>query len=117
MALFVQPVMAVDYLSRLSRARLFSPRRPPTTKPPVGTAHSISVQPKVLIASIPLTHLPTTAPILKLTCKLFPIIIATYPRGNWTIEYDVYPQDPTASYVLDTPLIEYGNGTHETRNK
>ncbi len=31
-------------------------------------------------------------------------------RGQLTIEYDVYPQDSTASYVLDTPLIEYGNG-------
>ena len=31
-------------------------------------------------------------------------------RGQLTIEYDVYPQAPTASYVLDTPLIEYGNG-------
>ncbi len=31
-------------------------------------------------------------------------------RGQLIIEYDVYPQDPTASYVLETPLIDYGNG-------
>ena len=30
--------------------------------------------------------------------------------GQLTIEYDVYPQDLAASYILDTPLIEYGNG-------
>ena len=31
-------------------------------------------------------------------------------QGQLIIEYDVYPREPTASYVLDTPLIEYGNG-------
>lgn len=31
-------------------------------------------------------------------------------QSQLTIEYDVYPQESTASYVLDTPLIEYGNG-------
>lgn len=30
--------------------------------------------------------------------------------GKVQIEYDVYPRDPTGSYVLQTPLIEYGNG-------
>ena len=40
--------------------------------------------------------------------------LANYYRnvsnGQLIIEYDVYPQDPNGSYVLDTPLIEYGNG-------
>ncbi len=31
-------------------------------------------------------------------------------NGQLEIEYDVFPNDPTDSYVLDTPLIEYGNG-------
>ena len=31
-------------------------------------------------------------------------------NGQLEIEYDVYPRDSTGSYVLDTPLIEYGNG-------
>ena len=34
----------------------------------------------------------------------------TVSNGQLIIEGDVYPQDPNGSYVLDTPLIDYGNG-------
>ena len=40
--------------------------------------------------------------------------LANYYRnasgGQLILEGDVYPRDPNGSYVLDAPLIEYGNG-------
>ena len=34
----------------------------------------------------------------------------TISQGQIEIEYEVYPRDPQASFRLDTPLKEYGNG-------
>ena len=34
----------------------------------------------------------------------------TVSQGHIQVEYEVYPRDPQASYQLDTPLKEYGNG-------
>ena len=34
----------------------------------------------------------------------------TVSQGQLEIDYEVYPRDPAASYVLSTPLKDYGNG-------
>ena len=80
-----------------------------TAKPRAETAHSIW-QPKRLIAPIPSTPPPHDRAYFEAHLRALANYYRNVSNGQLIIEYDVYPQDPNGSYVLDTPLIEYGNG-------
>ncbi len=108
-ALFVQPVMAVDSYRVLAVRVSFPPEDPDNeTTSGNGTFNLSTVESPDRI--YPFDAPPHDRAYFEAHLQALSNYYRDISQGQLTIEYDVYPQDPTASYVLDTPLIEYGNG-------
>ena len=109
MALFVQPVMAVDSYRVLAVRVSFPPEDPDNeTTSGNGTFNLSTAESSDRI--YPFDAPPHDRAYFEAHLQALSNYYRDISQGQLTIEYDVYPQDPTASYVLDTPLIEYGNG-------
>ena len=108
-ALFVQPIMAADTYRVLAVRVSFPPEDPDNeTTSGNGTFNLSTVESSDRI--YPFDAPPHDRAYFEAHLQALSNYYRDISRGQLTIEYDVYPQDPTASYVLDTPLIEYGNG-------
>ena len=108
-ALFVQPIIA-DQTYRVLAVRVSFPPEDPDneTTSGNGTFNLSTVESPDRI--YPFDAPPHDRAYFEAHLQALSNYYRDISRGQLTIEYDVYPQDPTASYVLDTPLIEYGNG-------
>lgn len=108
-ALFVQPIMAADIYRVLAVRVSFPPEDPDNeTTSGNGTFNLSTVESPDRI--YPFDAPPHDRAYFEAHLQALSNYYRDISRGQLTIEYDVYPQAPTASYVLDTPLIEYGNG-------
>ena len=107
--LLVQPIMAADIYRILAVRVSFPPEDPDNeTTSGNGTFNLSTVESPDRI--YPFDAPPHDRAYFEAHLQALSNYYRDISRGQLTIEYDVYPQDPTASYVLDTPLIEYGNG-------
>ena len=108
-ALLVQPIMAADIYRVLAVRVSFPPEDPDNeTTSGNGTFNLSTVESSDRI--YPFDAPPHDRAYFEAHLQALSNYYRDISRGQLTIEYDVYPQAPTASYVLDTPLIEYGNG-------
>ena len=108
-ALFVQPIMAADTYRVLAVRVSFPPEDPDNeTTSGNGTFNLSTAESSDRI--YPFDAPPHDRAYFEAHLQALSNYYRDISQGQLTIEYDVYPQDPTASYVLDTPLIEYGNG-------
>ena len=108
-ALFVQPIMAADTYRVLAVRVSFPPEDPDNeTTSGNGTFNLSTIESSDRI--YPFDAPPHDRTYFEAHLQALSNYYRDISRGQLTIEYDVYPQDLTASYVLDTPLIEYGNG-------
>ncbi|MXZ11425.1 MAG: T9SS type A sorting domain-containing protein [Gemmatimonadetes bacterium] len=109
MALFVQPIIATDTYRFLALRVSFPPETPDNeTTSGNGTFDLSTAESSDRI--YPFDAPPHDRAYFEAHLQALSNYYRDISQGQLTIEYDVYPQDPTASYVLDTPLIEYGNG-------
>ena len=107
--LLVQPVMAADIYRILAVRVSFPPEDPDNeTTSGNGTFNLSTAESSDRI--YPFDAPPHDRAYFEAHLQALSNYYRDISRGQLTIEYDVYPQDSTASYVLDTPLIEYGNG-------
>ena len=107
--LLVQPIMAADIYRVLAVRVSFPPEDPDNeTTSGNGTFNLSTVESSDRI--YPFDAPPHDRAYFEAHLQALSNYYRDISRGQLTIEYDVYPQAPTASYVLDTPLIEYGNG-------
>ena len=109
MALFVQPIMAADTYRVLAVRVSFSPEDPDNeTTSGNGTFDLSTAESSDRI--YPFDAPPHDRAYFEAHLQALSNYYRDISQGQLIIEYDVYPQESTASYVLDTPLIEYGNG-------
>ncbi len=109
MALFIQPIMAVDTYRVLAVRVSFPPENPDNeTTSGNGTFDLSTAESSDRI--YPFDAPPHDRAYFEAHLQALSNYYRDISQGQLTIEYDVYPQDPTASYVLNIPLIEYGNG-------
>lgn len=108
-ALFARPIMAADTYRILAVRVSFPPEDPDNeTTSGNGTFNLSTVESPDRI--YPFDAPPHDRAYFEAHLQALSNYYRDISRGQLTIEYDVYPQEPTASYVLDIPLIEYGNG-------
>ena len=108
-ALFVQPIMAADTYRVLAVRVSFPPEDPDNeTTSGNGTFDLSTAENSDRI--YPFDAPPHDRAYFEAHLQALSNYYRDISQGQLNIEYDVYPQEPTASYVLDTPLIEYGNG-------
>lgn len=108
-ALFIQPIMAVDTYRVLAVRVSFPPENPDNeTTSGNGTFDLSTAESSDRI--YPFDAPPHDRVYFEAHLQALSNYYRDISQGQLIIEYDVYPQDLTASYVLDIPLIEYGNG-------
>ena len=108
-ALFVQPIIADETYRVLAVRVSFPPEDPDNeTTSGNGTFNLSTVESPDRI--YPFDAPPHDRTYFEAHLQALSNYYRDISRGQLTIEYDVYPQDLAASYILDTPLIEYGNG-------
>ena len=108
-ALFVQPIMAADNYRVLAVRVSFPPEDPDNeTTSGNGTFNLSTAENSDRI--YPFDAPPHDRAYFEAHLQALSNYYRDVSGDQLIIEYDVYPQEPTASYVLDTPLIEYGNG-------
>ena len=108
-ALSVQPIMAADAYRVLAVRVSFPPEDPDNeTTSGNGTFDLSTVENSDRI--YPFDAPPHDRAYFEAHLQALSNYYRDISQGQLIIEYDVYPQESTASYVLDTPLIEYGNG-------
>lgn len=108
-ALFVQPIMSADTYRVLAVRVSFPPETPDNeTTSGDGTFNLSTSESSDRI--YPFDAPPHDRAYFEAHLQALSNYYRDVSRGQLIVEYDVYPQESTASYTLDTPLIEYGNG-------
>ena len=108
-ALFVQPIMAADTYRVLAVRVSFPPETPDNETTSGNGTFNVSTS-ESSDRIYPFDAPPHDRAYFEAHLQALSNYFRDISQGQLIIEYDVYPQEPTASYVLDTPLIEYGNG-------